>query len=84
MSSFKNYCPFPPPPPPPARSLDQHHYTVATEQGVQDAQALGFRLLNATLGYVYTSKPGSFYGSTGTPPLARWDYSMALLMSAKP
>ena len=57
----------------------QHHMTVATPAGVQDAEALGFRLVNSTLGYVYTSPPA---GLASGPPLARWAYSMALMTSA--
>ena len=57
--------------------------TVATAAGIAEAQALGFKLLNATLGHVFTSKPQGGYGETA-PPLQRWQYSMALLDSAVP
>ena len=53
--------------------------TVATADGVADAHSQGFRLLNASIGFVYTGPPS---GLRSGPPLARWEYSMALLYSA--
>jgi hypothetical protein len=58
--------------------------TVATPDGIAEAHKLGFRLLNATLGYVYTAKPGRSASAVGQPPQARLDYSVALLYSALP
>jgi len=53
------------------------HLTVATSSGVAWAQANGYVLLNASLGYVYTSP--TLLGTTTEP---RWEYSYALVQNS--
>ena len=53
------------------------HMTVASQQGIQYAQANGYQLVTAVLGYVYSSPPST----GGAIPAFRQAYSLALLES---
>jgi hypothetical protein len=57
--------------------------TVATADGEDEARRGGFRLLNATLGHVYTSKPSELHALTA-PPRWRLAQAMALMQSGTP